>query len=252
MKPIMQIVLIALLLGAASGQEKAVPFKVKSPKQAASLLTSKRAHLRAAAARALHLREPWEQGRLCVKYDAVTVSRPALEAGRRTALLTAGASDCDVAFLVFFVAKKDRWIPAGTFPMSTKYGSPKYRVRSLIRPGESEIVISGQTVDSGSGIRQRNLTILKLVGDSMRVVFDQPESLNHSIPAVIDGEKTNTSDVQASVFFFVNSDPGVPGRKNIVESREQHVRGHAVTLYRKYVWNPDLSIFRMYGEGPPR
>jgi len=251
MKPIIQIVLIALLLGVASGEETPVPFELATPKQAVSLLTSEIVNQRAAAARTLHLREPWENGSLCVKYDAVTLSHPALEAGRQTALLTAGASDCNFTFLVFFVAKDTRWIPAGTVPLPTKHSSPRYRVLSLINRGESEIVISGQTVDAGNGITQRNVTILKLVGDSMRVVFDQPESLNLSLPAGKEGKGTNTGELQQSLFFFVNTEPGVPGRKCIIESRTEQARGQSLTLHRKYVWDPDLSIFRMYGEGPP-
>jgi len=251
MKPIIQIVLIALLLGVASGEAPPVPFELASPKQAASLLTSENAALRSAAAKTLHLREPWENGSLCVKYDAVTLSRPALEAGRQTALLTARASDCDFTFLVFLVSKEKGWIPAGTFPLPTKHSSPRYRVLSLINRDESEIVISGQTVDAGTGIMQRNVTILKLVGDSMRVIFDQPESLNLFIPAGKKGKGTNTSELQESLFFFVNTEAGVPGRKCIIESRMEQVPGQTLTLQRKYVWDPALSIFRMYGEGPP-
>ncbi|HMD83467.1 MAG TPA: hypothetical protein VKO18_02060 [Terriglobia bacterium] len=215
------------------------------------LLRSGSLEQRQKIAHLLNLSEPWEHGKLCVEYENVELSKPTLKAGSESALLTTTSSDCDFAFLVPFISTGHGWILAGTVPVWTKYSSPKYRIESLTTPGESEIIVSGQTVDSGTGILQRNLTILKIVGDSIRIIFDQPEEINLSVPVKVRGERTNTREEESSAFSFVNSEPFMPGLKGIQETRVLRIAGQLITIHRKYVWTPSISMFRMYGTGPP-
>jgi hypothetical protein len=238
------------LMATASGQCATAASEIGPPEQTASLLKSGSLEQRQKVARLLKLSEPWEGGTLCKEYEKVELSKPALKAGSDTALLSITASDCDFTFLVPFIMTGHGWTPAGTVSVWTKYSAPTYRIDSLTSPGESEIVVSDHTVDSGTGILQRNLTIFKIVGDSIRVVFDQPEVLNVSVPAKINGNPVNTSDEESSTFDFVKSEAFVPGLKSIFETRVLNVAGHSTTVYRKYLWTPALSMFRMYGAGP--
>jgi hypothetical protein len=251
MKLSVGIIVTCVFCGAALGQSGVLPPALGTPEQTLSLLTSTSIEQRQKIARLLHLNTPWEQESVCVEYGKVELSKPVFKAGSASALLTIPARDCDFTFLVPFMATGNGWTPAGTIALWTHYSLPKYRIESLTTQGESEIVVSGQTVDAGTGILQRNLTIIKIVDNSLRVVFDEPEWLNMSIPATIEGKLTNTSDEETSTFTFVNSEPGVPGLKTILETRVLRVRGRTITIYRSYVWRPALSIFRMLGAGPP-
>ena len=238
------------ITGVSLGKTAIAPIEIVSPEEAVSSLRSSNVEQRQNIARLLNLSEPWRGGTLCSAYQKVELSQPKLQASNESALLTITASDCDFPFLVPLVEEQHHWSIAGTVPIWTKYSTPQYSIESLTTAHESEIVIHGQTVDSGTGIVQRNLTILRVVGKSIRVIFDQPEILHISVPIVVNGKSENALDEESSVFTFVNSAPFVPGLKTIIETRVLHIADRSITVKREYVWTPSLSIFRMYGAGP--
>lgn len=196
----------------------------------------------------------------CLDYEPVAGEAPpiemhnvSLQAPETQTVLLARPHGCWYRFIV--VLEKDRgggWRRLGTVPIFDKYEEAEISFQQLIKPGESEILVCNATTDAGTGMWQRNMLILKLFPDDMRVVFDQVQRQVFAIPIVRDGQPANTDQSQESEFWLVNPGPGEQGIKDILE--RQVVRDHKTMIvrWRIFNWDPGLEVFLGVGtDGNP-
>jgi hypothetical protein len=153
-------------------------------------------------------------------------------------------TSCETMNIVPMIKQGETWITLGHINFMPKmFYYPRYRVASLISPGEQEIVVSNQMVDEGTGILQNNMTIYKVIENEIKVIFDAPEYLHIAEP--------HFTDDQISKYFIQADNLKASGPKYIDEERVERINGRRFTSYRRYVWENELQTFRMEGSTPP-
>jgi len=154
---------------------------------------------------------------------------------------------CDRRAVVVLQAAGSRWEHIQTILLSTLLGvQPTVTFPDLLGSGEHEIVVGGQLVDHGTGVDQNNMTIFKLIGDQLQVVFDAPESVHFEQGSA----KGLFSVEQHSVFRFVQNPESKGKEQMISEVQRLTVGGKTTTRYRNWTWDPALQRFRCYETAP--
>jgi hypothetical protein len=223
----------------------------QSPDFVVHMLKSENMDIRRKMAISIGLKDSIE-GNLCEDYDddSISVDNISLIKGIESRLIIIKAQMCETMFLVPIIKNADTWAVMNPIRLSTHYTEPKYKVMNLIEDGEYEIVVTNQTVDWGTGINQRNMTIYKVIGNEVRVVFDAPESMHLAIPDNRVPITNNYQEDQKALFTFVNDSNGF-SKLYIAEKRVESVGNKTYTVYRNYRWSPDLRQFRMVGSSQP-
>jgi hypothetical protein len=213
-----------------------------SPEELVSRLNSSDPSLLERTATSLKLITPINHLQ-CTDFTKVETKPVMLAKGTETALVTVHTV-CDSLFLIPLIKAQSQWEAIAPIALIDHYTAPTLELTALVRSGEQEIVVRGQYVDWGSGFQQHNLTIYKLIGRRMQIVFDQPEFL-HFAP----GGGVAWDECQRSTFKFVSGE-GTAGITVIRETRSETVGTRKMTVYRSYSWQPDIEAFRMGGDGP--
>lgn len=246
------VFLLAPTLGISQNPSVSEPASSPSPEVLTSQLGSADKDVRAKAARAVSLTGPIG-GALCSDFDTVKTEPLQVQDSKESRLLVAKSDDCQNMFLVPLVRRAESWQSLGSIRLSMHDGTvPECKVQNLVSKDDQEIVVSNVMVDWGTGFLQTNLTIYKVIGDRVRVVFDEPESLHLAIPDMRVPVTNNYSEEQNSTFQFVNDTGHTTfGHTYILEKRIDRIGKRKFTVYRSYVWEPALSAFRMIGAGLP-
>lgn len=179
----------------------------------------------------------------CLEYQSVELHSVVLEPPNEQAVLMAKPEDCEAEFLIVMDQETpNHWVHRSSLPLFAKYSPPQVSFVQLVNKNEHEIMVRNHTVDYGTGILQKNLTIFKFVDQKLRVIFDQPERLVFAIPTTRNGKPDNTDQAQESSFWFVDSSG--TGIRQIVE--KQVIRDHKLTIlrWRIFSWSSELQVFQ--------
>jgi hypothetical protein len=142
--------------------------------------------------------------------------------------------------------KKDQWNHIQTIPLSARYGSvPEISLVELVEPGTKEILIQKQIVDTGTGILQKNISVLKLIDRKISIILDEPEVVRFSIPSVAHGQLRNTEQRQDSEFTIILDSSGL-GHRQIRESQTITDHDKEIRRSRVFIWQPDIKRFRSF------
>jgi hypothetical protein len=150
-------------------------------------------------------------------------------------------SICATKFLIVFDREAGAWNYSGTINLDERYETPTYSTVSLFLGEKPAILVRRNLVDRGTGIQQYNMQIYAFVGSSLRLVFDEPESLSFGVAMYV--EKQN------SEFRLVNPTPDEPYLR-IEETRHARVNGRSLTQYRFYSWNRRWQVFSSFSFAP--
>ncbi len=237
--------LALLVVSAASyGGQRSVT--VSSPEDLVAQLKSPKEEVRQQAASALRLSPLMTTRKLCADFEKVESQPATFRKGSSGMLIAARSfSACQALFLVPLLKVDDHWEALAPIVAIAHYNEPSFELKALISSGEQEVIVRDHDVDWGTGIQQWNMTIYKLVGEGMQIVFDQPV-YSHFFQS--NGDKV-WEDFQRSRFSFVNGN-NTAGVTSIRETRTETVGTRKMTVYRSYVWEPSAGVFRMLGEGP--
>ena len=161
------------------------------------------------------------------------------------AILDIHSQACEYTYLAIFDrTSNENWRYVDTMQIWSKLSDPKITLESLVEEGSKEIVASGCTVDSGTGVSQKDLVIFKLFERGLQVVFKEPELVVQRIGT---GSKVSpqVDQSQNSEFKFAHPDEGEPKTsvRQIVE--KQILKDHSLTIirWRLYVWKPEIRGF---------
>lgn len=190
----------------------------------------------------------------CQEFTSVEIHRVVLESPGPQFVLLARSSDCEFQFLMVFQERhQGEWVHVATVPFLAIRWEPEILFLELIRSGESEVIIRNRPTDTGTGMLQRNVTILKLIDGRLRVILDEVERQVFAIPTTRNGESANTEQSQDSEFWLVESEPWETSIRQIVE--KQLIRDHRTQIvrWRLFIWKPELQVFEPIGtDGNPR
>jgi len=187
-------------------------------------------------------------GLTCTDWELQTdTSRVQLKKNETYSVVQAYQLMCNQRAVVVFRAVGGRWKHVQTVLLSTLLGvQPKVTFPDLLGSGDHEIVVSGQLVDHGTGVDQNNMTIFKLIGDRLQVVFDAPESVHFE-----QGSSHGLYSVeQRSVFRFVADSESHNNELMILEKQKLTHAGKTIVRYRGWTWSPELQRFRCYETAP--
>lgn len=236
------VIWISFLIGQSAA---ALP----DPEQIKSILITGSETQRSELAKELHLFIPGlgpgdiKNENLCTLFDSVDINYvKLLVPGSQAALNLVAPTWCEYTFLVILrETQPGKWDIIQTVPLWSKYNPPKITFVSLIDPSEKEIIVQDLLTDSGTGILQKNITILKLFADGLKVVFDEPTSVTFAIP--IKGKK-NSDQEESNEFSFVK-DPDVKNGSNQI-LQKQMIRDHEtrITRWWLYIWAAEIEKFR--------
>jgi hypothetical protein len=220
-----------------------------SPEAIIQQLKSEDIETRKKVALAVGLADPLLDA-LCFDDDneRISIKQVTFRKGIESRLLS--VRGCEAMFLVPVVKQGVSWITLNPVRLWAKFSEPTYKFESLVAPGEQEIVVSNQTVDEGTGILQRNMTIYKVIGNETHAVFDTPEYLHVAEPDLKSPTGQYTDD-QTSTFTYSWDKPDHGSSVFIREKRDERIGKHRFTVYRSYAWNRVLQEFRMLGDTPP-
>ena len=183
-----------------------------------------------------------------------------LVAGHESRLLVMrDAGVCLSLFLIPLFKEGEHWYTAGAVEAATQLTEPEFRLDSLIRSGEQELILRNHAVDEGTGVLEVNLSIYKVLEGQLRVVFDQPEKQHISKP-IRRGKKLGFfSDEETSKFVFEPNQSGdstAAGLVSIHETRRLTVsfegvetnsherrRESTITVYRNWAWDDSTERF---------
>jgi hypothetical protein len=195
----------------------------------------------------LKLSTPINQS-LCTDFDKVESQPAKLLKGVQGVIVAVPSKMCQTLFLVPLLKVEDHWEAIAPIAVIGHYHTPTFEVRELIAPGEQEVIVRDHDVDWGTGIQQWNMTIYKLVGDRMQIVFDEPEYLHFFAPPRANSDKVG-DQYQRSRYTFTHEE-NTEGVLSILETRTETFGSRKMTVYRSYVWEPSAGIFRMLGSEP--
>jgi hypothetical protein len=183
---------------------------------------------------------------LCLVYQSVGVDYVVLQKPGPQAVLQIDASgSCWHTYLVVLEKiEGGSWMHVQTLPLFGKNRKLEFTFPSLINAHEHEIVAKKYAVDSGTGIFQTNMIIIKLVGNRLEVVFNEPEIVVFAIPTTRGEEPASTDQEQESEFSFVPGGEDSTSLKQILE--KQVIRDHDTTIvrWRIFHWAPELRRFQ--------
>lgn len=191
----------------------------------------------------------------CLEYQTITgqastieLSQVVLKAPKPYTVIVAKPQDCEYQFLVVMdQIAPGRWAHLATVPILAKNWEPEISFARLIDPDESEIIVRNRTTDTGLGMHQRNITILKLFEGGLSVIFNEVEKQTFFIPITRNGEPADTEQSQESEFWLIDAEAGTQSIKNILERQVIGKGGKQIIRWRIFVWSPELKVF----EGVP-
>ena len=161
--------------------------------------------------------------------------------------LEVDAPGCLYKFVVMFESGIDSSLFVGTIPLWQQFSTPSYHVEALFPNGVPGILVSGLTVDEGTGFNQQNMQIFRIIDNKLRIVFDEPERMRTAIPFKSRCCPVQWKDSQTSTFSV---DHQQDGSTFILEKRAITVNGQTVTQYKSYGWRDRLQIFISTGSAP--
>ena len=181
----------------------------------------------------------------CSDFDSIDSQSVTLQLpGPQVVLHAVGQFGCQYDFLAILQLEATGWTHLGTIPLLSKYRSPKVRFISLVSSAEKDIVVNDNTVDYGTGIFQRDMTVWALVGSRLEIVFDEIENLTFAVGVRKNGEFGNTQQSQHSLFTFVPAEgQDAPGYRDILEKQVLSDHETTLTRWRLFVWRPEFGRF---------
>lgn len=212
-------------------------------------LTAKNPRSRQEIAVGLGLQDPITRS-TCTNFDSVETREETFLKGTSARIIVIRSDYCKLMFLVPVIHDGHLWTPLTPIALWTQFSEPSFRLEKFINADESEIVISNQTIDEGTGIAQRNMTIYKVVGHQVNILFDEPESVHFSVPDDRNPTNTTFSEDQTSTFEFLKNTDDDSSRLYIAEKRSTTTNGNSTTVYRTYRWDQSTMTFRGYAAAP--
>ena len=176
--------------------------------------------------------------------DNIKITYVALAVSQKSAVVQANSANCGFSYLVIFNEDQSHtWHHVTTLPLFAKTQMPVVQFEEMISKGSHEIIVRDSQEDYGTGIQQLDVVIFKMIGQEMRVVFNEPSKVVFSVPL---NDKTNSDQEETATFDFVDvksNDESATALKEI--QSKQVISDHKtnITRYWKYVWVPELRIF---------
>lgn len=187
----------------------------------------------------------------CEEFDDAKFHEAKLDLSGTHAVIQITSNWCETLFVVILQRSPNGWVHLSTIPLSMRYGfRPDISMAALVSPNTEEIVIRKQVVDSGTGIRQENFSVLKLVRGQIRTVLDEPERIDFSIPVIAGGKPNNSALRQENTFRIVRQE-GASGNSQILEHQIIKRGSSEVAHWRLFVWQPEIQIFRAFPIASP-
>jgi len=151
------------------------------------------------------------------------------------------SATCVRKFLIIFDGDENHWKYSGTIALEERDTEPTYKTMTFFTDQAPQIAVSNNVVDSGTGIFQANMQIFAFVDGSLRVVFNEPETVRLALPFKKQCCPVQYEDIQTSKFEILPSKEHQPAQ--IEETRHVSVNGRSLTQYRRYVWNARWNSF---------
>src|ERR1700690_140711 len=151
-----------------------------SPESIFQVLSSRSADLPELAKR-FRLDEE-EPARQCS--DASEVSKKLLWDGQSQSVVAVEfySSTCLKQFAIIFAGNSDVWTYSGTRVLEERYAKPEYNAAVLFAGQMPVIVVTNNTIDSGTGVSQQNTQVFAFIGESLQLVFDEPQRVSLAVP----------------------------------------------------------------------
>lgn len=131
-----------------------------------------------------------------------------------------------------------------TLGFETRHSKPKVSLKTLVEEGVQEIVVEGRLVDYGTGMHQQNITIFKVMANSVTIVLNQVQNQVFAVPTT--GHK-NTDLEEESRFWFQRC----PKREVLFQEQVVQQGDKRIRRWMVFRWNPDLTVFEGIGIDQP-
>jgi hypothetical protein len=178
----------------------------------------------------------------CTAFPAVEVIPVKLHGNKSQVLLNI-SSDCRYTYLVLLEeSKANLWRRVQTVSVAAINRTPVVTFESMVSRDAKEIIVKDYETESGSGVSQANMAILKLLDGKLRVVFDEPTHVVYAVPLKGEG---NTEQSEDSEFSIVKHS-GQTSLKDIIQKQVIQDHQTKITRYWEYEWVPELQKFQKY------
>jgi hypothetical protein len=184
----------------------------------------------------------------CTNFDSVQSSIVTLEhPGPQAVLFIVASLSCGSAFVVVLEQTSgEGWKRLDTVWLLARNRIPRMDFKSLVQADEQEIIVRNNETDTGTGVEVTDLSIFKLFGSRLDLIFDEPEHASFAEPI---GDRQIIDQSEDNEFTFVrdtselNAGPSLLAilEKQII--RDNHTK---MTRWWQYVWIPELRRFRKY------
>jgi hypothetical protein len=177
---------------------------------------------------------------------------PKLSDSKRYAVIKVSSPACDWMSLVLFREDdRSRWDYVQTLVLSAKYSEPpEITFPELVTAGVQEVMVQHENVDWGSGARQKNTSIFKIVADRLTCVFDAAELVRYSY------QRSSGGGISQSSKFTIERSSRTfkfPGVAYIREDQHLEANGTVLDRHRYCLWEENITSFRCFeaGSNPP-
>lgn len=188
-------------------------------------------------------------GQACTEFSDVTQKSLWSNNSVSITAIEAYSNSCIEKFVIVLEGTPSQLRYAGTISLEERYTAPDYKILPLFIDQKPGIMVSGNVVDSGTGISQSNTQIFAFIGTALKMVFNQPEKATLGIPFKSKCCDSQYVETQTSTFHIIEPTQGNPTAR-IDETRHISVNGRSLTEYRRYLWNKRWHTFYSVSYAP--
>jgi hypothetical protein len=181
-----------------------------------------------------------------------TLTYAALRKGEKQAILQVYGDGCGEQRSIFVFEQRDAfWSLASDLRLSSHYDEqPVVTFPTITESDSQDLMVEHQTVDWGTGFRQKNITVFKWIDDHFEVVLDAPEWIHASVPFTTVSGQRGTYELEQNSTFQLKDAEKQPGVKQFTEHQTIRKKNREITRVRNWIWEPSLKRFRCF-EGTP-
>jgi hypothetical protein len=181
----------------------------------------------------------------CAAFENATRKDLAKTGSEELSVIEVESSTCRMKFILVFSANHTAdWHYLGTIPLEEKYDSPKYTFIHLTLNSSPvpAFLVKGSSFANATGYQQENTQIFAVIGQELRLVFNEPESVSLGMPSGPTAELSHMYVASQRSSFVISQTP-IDGYTSILETRVMGVNGKQLTMHFEYTWVDSWRVF---------
>lgn len=177
----------------------------------------------------------------CIGSYRTDVMYPHFSSDAAYALIQVSSYQCDTMALILFERRsKNEWNYLQTVHLSARYTTPAIRLVEVAEAGKNDVLVEHQTVDWGTGVMQRNISLYHMSNNRLACVLDEPEYVLFAAG----GPQGKSEFSQQGRFEVRLSSPDTSGHQYLHEEQTIKVGGISVSRSRNCLWEEKAQHMR--------